>query len=117
MRVDYASHPFLPWDARTGAHSSTDLHLAFRADMVSHMKTTVEIPDSLLDDAKRTASRERTTVKALIIEGLRRILLERRKAAAFRLRKVTFKGEGLQPHVADATWERIRDASYEGRGS
>lgn len=85
--------------------------------MVGHMKTTVEIPKALIEDAKRVASRERTTVKALIVEGLRRLLAERRKPTAFRLRKVTFKGNGLQPHVSDASWEQIRDISYEGRGS
>jgi hypothetical protein len=80
------------------------------------MKTTVEIPDSLLTEARRLASRERTSVRALIEEGLRRIVSERKHASEFRLRKVTFKGQGLQPEMAGASWERIRDATYEGRG-
>lgn len=80
------------------------------------MKTTVEIPDSLLEEARKLASRERTTVRALVEEGLRRIIGERNRASVFKLRKVTFKGDGLQPHVAGASWERIRDAAYEGRG-
>ena len=87
------------------------------ASMVICMKTTVEIPDALLEDAKALAGRERTTIRALIVEGLRRILQERRKPRPFSLRKVTFKGRGLQPQVADGTWETIRDMSYEGRGS
>jgi hypothetical protein len=81
------------------------------------MKTTVEIPDALLEEARKLAARERTTVRALIEAGLRRILAERRRTGAFRLRKASFKGHGLQPHVADATWERIRDVAYEGRGA
>ena len=81
------------------------------------MKTTVEIPQPLLEDAKRLAASERTTVKALVIEGLRRLLTERRRNTPFRLRRVTFKGQGLQPHLSDASWERIRDISYEGRGA
>jgi hypothetical protein len=85
--------------------------------MVSYMKTTVEIPDTLLDAARRLAASERTTVKSLIIEGLRRLLRERGQAAPFRLRDASFHGQGLQPDVADGTWERIRDVSYEGRGS
>jgi CRISPR/Cas system-associated protein Csm6 len=80
------------------------------------MKTTVEIPDSILEEARKLASRERTTVRALVEEGLRRILGERKRAGAFRLRKVSFKGEGLQPEVSGASWERIRDIAYEGRG-
>jgi Bacterial antitoxin of type II TA system, VapB len=80
------------------------------------MKTTVEISDSLLEEAKKLAARQGTTVRALIEEGLRRVLAERRRPGAFRLRKATFKGEGLQPQAAGASWERIRDLAYEGRG-
>lgn len=80
------------------------------------MKTTVEIPDSLLEEARKLASREGTTVRALVEEGLRRIIAQRKRVGAFRLRKATFKGEGLQPHVASASWERVRDIAYEGRG-
>lgn len=81
------------------------------------MKTTVEIPDSLLEEARRTAAKEGRTVRALVEEGLRKVLAERKRGNAFRLRKATFKGEGLQPHVAGASWERIRDLAYEGRGA
>ncbi len=81
------------------------------------MKTTVEIPDSLLAQARAVASRERTTLRALIAEGLRRILGERRRAGRFRLRRVTVRGKGLQPDLRGASWDRIRDRAYEGRGS
>ena len=82
----------------------------------SHMKTTVEIPDALLDEARRVAAREGTTVRALVEEGLRRALAQR-TAGTFRLRRATFKGQGLQPGVADGSWERIRDLAYEQRGA
>lgn len=81
------------------------------------MKTTVEIPDSLLDEARRVAAKEGRPVRALVEEGLRKVLAERKRATAFRLRKATFKGQGLQPDLAGATWERIRDTAYEGRGA
>ncbi len=80
------------------------------------MKTTVEIPDALLAEARKLAARERTTVRALIEQGLRRVIGERERAGPFRLRKAAFKGDGLQPGVAAASWERIRDMAYEGRG-
>ena len=80
------------------------------------MKTTVEIPQTLLDEARKLASREGTTLRALVEEGLRRIIAERRHAGAFRLRQATFKGTGLQVSVAGVPWERIRDLAYEGRG-
>jgi len=81
------------------------------------MKTTVEIPDSLLEQAKRLASKERTTVRAWIEEGLRRVVAERKRARPFKLRKVSFKGNGLQPEMAGASWQQIRDAAYQGRGA
>lgn len=81
------------------------------------MKTTVEIPDPILSQARKVAAREGTTVRALIEEGLRRVLGERSRAGEFRLRKATFKGKGLQPGLREGDWERIRDAAYEGRGS
>ena len=84
--------------------------------MVSHMKTTVQIPDSLLEEARKVATRERTTLKALIEEGLRRVVSQRKRRNGFRLRKATFKGNGLQPHLAGASWEQIRELSYAGRG-
>ena len=80
------------------------------------MKTTVYIPDTILDEARKIAAREQTTVKALIEEGLRRAIAERNQKKKFRLRKATFQGDGLQPQVADSSWEKIREISYEGRG-
>jgi len=84
--------------------------------MVGHMKTTVQIPDSLFEEARKVANREKTTLKALIEEGLRRIVSQHKRRNGFRLRKATFKGKGIQPHVANASWEQIRELSYEGRG-
>ena len=80
------------------------------------MKTTIEIADSLLEEAKRLAAKEGTTVRAYVEQGLRRIVAERKSRGLFRLRKATFKGKGLQPGVQDATWERIRETIYPGRG-
>lgn len=81
------------------------------------MKTTVEIPDSLLKQVRSLASQEHTTMRALVEEGLRRITAERKRAKPFKLRKVSFRGKGLQPRMADASWQQIRDAAYEGRGA
>jgi hypothetical protein len=81
------------------------------------MKTTIEIPDSLLKEARKLASREGTSVKALVIESLQKTLSERKRPGTFKLRKATFKGKGLQAELQGASWERIRDAAYEGRGA
>ncbi len=86
--------------------------------MVSNMKTTIQIADSLLHQARRIARQEHTTLRALVEEGLRRLISERgrRRKQSFRLRKATFRGRGLQPHLAGATWDQILDIGYEGRG-
>ena len=84
--------------------------------MVSRMKTTIEIPDPLLAEARRAAEKAGVTLRALVEEGLRRVLRERR-AEGFRLRRATFKGKGVQPGVREGGWERVRDLAYEGRGA
>ena len=85
--------------------------------MVTHMKTTIDIADSVLEAAKATASREGTTLRALVEEGLRSVLGKRKvKAAPFRLRDGSFKGKGLQPGVDFSDWESIRSLMYGDRG-
>jgi len=80
------------------------------------MKTTIEISDSLLDEAKKLAAKEGTTVRAFVEQGLRKVVAERKSRGVFRLRKAAFKGKGIQPGIEDATWERIRETIYQGRG-
>ena len=81
------------------------------------MKTTVEIPDSLLSEAKRLSARQHTTVRALIEQGLRQVVGARKGRTTYRLRRVTFRGEGLKPGVRDGSWEHIRNMAYKGRGA
>jgi hypothetical protein len=81
------------------------------------MKTTVEISDDLLGKAKKVAAAERTTLRALIEEGLRVILAARRKRDRFTLRDAAVSGKGPQPGVSEGNWEEIRDLIYRGRGS
>ena len=80
------------------------------------MKTTVDIADPLLEQAKKLAAREGTTLKVLIERGLGQVLAERKSRPPFRLRDASFGGAGLQPGVAGLTWDRIRELVYEGRG-
>jgi hypothetical protein len=56
-------------------------------------------------------------LRALIEEGLRRVLERRQKHGRFRLRRASFRGNGLQPGVREGRWEPIRDRIYEGRGA
>lgn len=77
------------------------------------MKTTVEIADPVLREARKVAAREGTTLRSLIEDGLRRVLADKRRKAPFRLRLVTAGGRGLRPELRDANWNDIRDLSYE----
>ena len=86
-------------------------------DMASHMKTTIQIADNLLQQARRVAQGENTTLKALVEQGLRQTLAERSRRGGFRLRKATFKGKGLQHPFVESSWEKIRETSYKERGA
>lgn len=86
-------------------------HVATRVDIVTHMKTTIDIADALLREAKRVAERENTTVRALVEDGLRRALAERKeRRRAFKFKLVTFKGSGLARGVDP---ELPRSLAYE----
>ena len=82
------------------------------------MKTTIDVADQLLEEARRVAARDRTTLRELVHEGLRRVLDERRpRRTAFRLRMPQPGNGGLQPEFADGDWSRIREEIYRGRGT
>ena len=80
------------------------------------MKTTLDIADPLLKEARKLAQREGTTLRALVEQGLRRVVDEKAQRKRFRLRDASFDGNGLRPELGDAGWERLRDLAYEGRG-
>jgi hypothetical protein len=81
------------------------------------MKTTVEISDPLLAEARKLANREGITLRALIERGRHRVTHEQKSGPVFKLRRASFAGEGLQPGFRDEPWERIRDAIYRDRGA
>ena len=97
--------------------SSWPLPLKTVVHRVAHMKTTIDIADALLARAKAQAASEETTLKALTEEGLQMVLKERAKRKGKRIEPVTVSGGGLQPEYADADWNRIRAAAYEGTGA
>jgi hypothetical protein len=86
--------------------------------MGTHIKTTIELNDTLLQAARDVAARQGTTLRGVFEAALRSYLQSQSstRRAPFRLRRRTFSGNGLQPEAAEAGWERIRDLSYEGRG-
>jgi hypothetical protein len=77
------------------------------------MKTTIEIADPLFTRAKAAAERGHTTLRALVEEGLRRVLADRAGPGTFKLRDASFKGgRGMNPEFVAGGWPKIRDAIY-----
>jgi len=62
--------------------------------MVSHMKTTIDLPDDLLIAAKKRAAEQRRPLRALFEEGLR-----------LQLREVAKKKRGRPPKIRWVTVE------------
>lgn len=84
--------------------------------MVANMKTTIDLPDALLEEARRIATRDGATLRELVESGLRRIIQERRAKGTFVLRDARVGGRGLRPELRGRSWDDIRDLAYEGRG-
>lgn len=77
------------------------------------MKTTIEIPDALLAEAKALAAREKTTLRSLVEQGLRVVLDRERPAPRRQMRDGSFGGDGLTPEFeAQGGWSRLREAAY-----
>ncbi|MGH9413224.1 MAG: hypothetical protein ACRD0Y_05735 [Terriglobales bacterium] len=77
------------------------------------MKTTIDLPGSLLEEAKAHARARHTSLRRLMEEGLRMVVEQERKAVKpFHLRDGS-RDLG-EPLVRD--WEQIRAIIYEGRG-
>lgn len=81
------------------------------------MKTTVEISDSLLREARKLAAREGVSLRALLDRGLRLVLANATREAPFKLRRLTFKGKGLQAEFRGDRRREILHAAYENRGA
>jgi hypothetical protein len=84
--------------------------------MGTHMKTTVEISDALLEAAKAEAGQRGTTLRSLLEEGLRHVLDEAPAVRHFTLPDASVSGRGLAPGVREGSWDAVRALIYEGRG-
>jgi hypothetical protein len=85
--------------------------------MASHMKTTVHIPDALLKEAQLIAAKEKTTLKALIAEGLKEVVQQRKTRKPFKLKDMSYPPAHLvKEKVEPKSWDEIRAIIYEGRG-
>ncbi|MDX2091599.1 MAG: hypothetical protein SFX73_27310 [Kofleriaceae bacterium] len=79
------------------------------------MKTTVEISDPLLERAKRHARKVGKPLRALIEEGLRRVLDARPEPQAAKLVDVSVGKAGDPDPLEAFSWQDLRDEIYGGR--
>ena len=74
------------------------------------MKTTIEMSDPLFKSAKNLAQRRQTTLRALIEEGLPRVISDSQvqSKATFKLKKASVLGEAvLMPKPA--SWQQLEE--------
>ena len=74
------------------------------------MKTTIEISDALFNSAKELVQQNQTTLRALVEEGLRRVLADShaRKKPVFKL--ATASVHGKQILMADPRrWQQLEE--------
>jgi len=81
------------------------------------MKTTIEVSDALMLEAKGLAKAHNTTLRALIEQGLEQVLRDLREPKPYKMRDFSVSGEGLQPGQELLSWAEVRDMIYEGRGA
>jgi hypothetical protein len=78
------------------------------------VKTTVEIPDSLFEEAKACAESRGVPFRQIVEDGLRIVIEQAQNSRQpFRLRDGSFRGEALP---TERSWPEIRKIIYEGHG-
>jgi hypothetical protein len=83
---------------------------------VTRIKTTIELPDELLEQVRRVARSEGATLRALVEEGLQRSLEARRRRARH-LDFPSYGGNGLTTEFQGVPWSRIGDEIYRDHGA
>ena len=81
------------------------------------MKTTIEVSDALMLEAKSLAQKHSTTLRALIERGLEKELQDLRQPKPYKMRDFSVRGNGLQPGQELLSWAEVRGMIYEGRGA
>lgn len=75
--------------------------------MATHMKTTIDIAPALLEEAKRIARERETTLRALVEDGLRRVLDEERSGRRYAYDHVSVD-DWPKPGVDLSDWGAIK---------
>lgn len=76
------------------------------------MKTTLEIQDALFERAKRHARRVHRPLRAIVEEGLRRVLADASPRSAFRLRDASVGDPKGRDPLEALSWQDLRAEIY-----
>jgi hypothetical protein len=97
--------------------STAALTAVSRANMLEPMKTTVDIPDSLLRQAEIFAAHRHTSLKSVINEALLSYVGSDRIQTEKDLELHTVRGNGLQKGLNWNDWSTVAEMIYQGRGT
>lgn len=81
------------------------------------MKTTVDIADDLARKARELARKRDTTLRAILEEGIRKVLEADRCSERYALPDCSVRGNGLQPEFRERSWAAIHEAAYDEYGA
>lgn len=81
------------------------------------VKTTIEIHDELLIRAKRHAQKAGRPLRAVVEDGLRRVLDAPPTPSRYVLPDLRVAGPNSPDPLEGYTWPELRELIYEGRGS
>jgi hypothetical protein len=79
------------------------------------VKTTIDISDALLARAKRHARKVRKSLRALVEEGLRRVLDAEVTHSTYELPDCSVGDPGDPNPLERYSWQDLRDEIYGGR--
>jgi hypothetical protein len=76
------------------------------------MRTTIELNEALAKQVRALMAKRKTTFRALVEEGLRRVLDENRAPRNFEMRDASAGDGGLAEGVHDTSWETLSRLLY-----
>jgi hypothetical protein len=79
------------------------------------VKTTVDINDPLFNRAKQHARRTHRSLRALIEQGLQRVLEEESEIRAYKLKDLSVGRSSDENPLEKLSWADLRDQIYGGR--
>ena len=80
-----------------------------------YMKTTIDIADALLVRAKRHAQRAGVPLRAVVEEGIRRVLAAEDAPTTYRLPDLSVGNARDENPLESLSWPDLRDEIYGGR--